>query len=94
MRVAYLLALLLCASVSANADASVSVFISEYGTEVDGVAYKSPSDAMQALKNLNPTAVRFVPIQGVSYEAVYAVLDAYRKSGIAAPTGFIGNIRK
>jgi hypothetical protein len=94
MRFACLFALLLCVGVSVNADAPVTVFISEYGTEVDGVAYKSPDEAMQALKKLNPTAVHFVPIQGVSYEDVYAVLDAYRKSGIAAPTGFVGNIRK
>lgn len=94
MRIAHLLALLLFVSVAGRADAPVIVVISEYGVEVDGIAYKATGDAMQALKNLNPTAVRFVPVQGVSYDTVYAVLEAYQKSGIGAPIGFVGNESK
>lgn len=94
MRTAFLFASLLLAGISDGADAPITVYISEYGVEVEGVAYKAPADAMEALKKLNPKAVHFVPVPGVPYEAVYAALEAYQKSGIQARTGFVGNEAK
>ena len=94
MRIALLFASLLLAGISVGADAPIMVYVSEYGVEVDGVAYKIPADAMTALKKLNPRAVHFVPVPGVPYEAVYAALEAYQKSGIQAQTGFVGNEAK
>jgi hypothetical protein len=94
MRIAYLFAILLLADVSMSADAPITVYISSHGIEVDGVAYRSPVEAMKALKKLNPKAVHFVPIQGVPYEAVYVALEAFQKSGIQAQTGFVGSEKR
>jgi hypothetical protein len=85
-----LVSLLLAAIV--HADGLVRIVISEADTEVGGVTYSDPREAMEALKKLNPEEVRFEPKLGTSYKKVSAILRAFRESGIKARTGFAGNV--
>jgi hypothetical protein len=87
----YLASLVLLLSALAHAEEPISIVISNDSVAVAGVSYKSPAEAMEALKKLHPKEVRFVPAPGVNYDVVRATLEAYQKSGIEAFTGFIGN---
>jgi hypothetical protein len=74
----------------ASAEEPVSIHISDAGVEIGGVIYRTKAVLIEAFRKLNPSAVRFVPAKGASYQTVSDALTAFQESGINAQTGFVG----
>jgi hypothetical protein len=90
MRIKLFAAAFMLLSCIAFAAEPLVVNISNAGVEISGVTYKTKAELVAAFRKLNPSAVRFVSAQDVSYQAVSEAFRAFQESGIKAQTGFVG----